>query len=90
MVTASVFLGPDWQHPLRLLDADMQGIFWLRFWRVVLGAVVGASLAAAGTTLQAVLRNPLADPYVLGISSGAGLASVFFIAAGGLTVAAAL
>src|SRR5208337_1343477 len=41
-----------------------------------LGLVVGASLAVAGTSFQALLRNPLADPYVLGISSGAAVGSI--------------
>ncbi len=43
----------------------------IRLPRVVLGALVGASLGIAGTTLQGVLRNPLADPYLIGLSSGA-------------------
>ena len=45
----------------------------IRFPRVLMGFLVGASLAAVGVTLQALLRNPLADPYVLGVSSGAAL-----------------
>lgn len=47
--------------------------------RVLAGALVGACLAAAGTTFQAVLRNPLAEPYALGISSGASLAAFIAI-----------
>lgn len=46
----------------------------IRFPRVLMGFLVGGSLAAVGVTLQALLRNPLADPYVLGVSSGAALA----------------
>jgi ABC-type cobalamin transport system permease subunit len=42
---------------------------------VVVASLVGAALAAAGTAYQAVLRNPLADPYLLGASSGAALAA---------------
>jgi iron complex transport system permease protein len=45
----------------------------VRLPRVLLGFVVGASLAGVGVTLQALMRNPLADPYVLGVSSGAAL-----------------
>ena len=49
-------------------------IVWdLRIPRVITAAVVGVALAVAGTTFQGLLRNPLADPYVLGTASGAGL-----------------
>ncbi|MCY2928436.1 MAG: iron chelate uptake ABC transporter family permease subunit, partial [Planctomycetota bacterium] len=43
------------------------------FYRLLAAAIVGAALAAAGTALQGLLRNPLAEPFVLGISSGAGV-----------------
>ena len=48
----------------------------IRLPRVLLAMLVGAALATAGTALQALLRNPLADPYVLGISSGAALGAI--------------
>ena len=49
-------------------------IVWdLRLPRVVLAALVGATLAAAGAAYQGVFRNPLADPYLLGVAAGAGL-----------------
>jgi iron complex transport system permease protein len=54
-------------------------IVQVRLPRVVLAALVGASLAGAGAVYQAMFRNPLADPYILGISSGAGLAAVVAI-----------
>jgi len=57
-------------------------LFWLRFWRVLAGLVVGASLALAGAVLQTVLRNPLADPFVLGLSGGASLAAAAVLATG--------
>jgi iron complex transport system permease protein len=47
--------------------------------RVLLAALVGAGLTVTGTLLQAVVRNPLADPYVLGLSHGAGLGAVAVI-----------
>ncbi len=56
----------------------------LRLVRVATGFVVGGSLAAAGAVMQAVLRNPLAEPYVLGVSSGAGLGAALAAAAGWL------
>ncbi len=49
-------------------------LFNVRLPRVVMAALVGAALATAGAAYQAVFRNPLADPYLLGISSGASLA----------------
>jgi len=45
----------------------------VRIPRIILAALVGAALAASGVALQAILRNPLAEPYILGISSGAAL-----------------
>jgi iron complex transport system permease protein len=52
-------------------------IFDIRLPRIFLGIFVGASLAVAGTSFQALLRNPLADPYVLGVSSGAAVGAIF-------------
>jgi iron complex transport system permease protein len=63
---------------------DQEIIWQVRAPRVLLAFVVGASLGVAGAVLQAVVRNPLADPYVLGISSGASTAAVVV-----LTVASA-
>jgi iron complex transport system permease protein len=58
-------------------------IVWqVRFPRVLLGAFVGAGLAVVGTTLQALVRNPLADPYLFGISSGASVGAVVVILLG--------
>jgi len=55
-------------------------IIWeIRLPRVVLGALVGMSLATAGATLQGLFRNPMADPYVIGISSGASLGACLAI-----------
>ncbi|MFC5380723.1 FecCD family ABC transporter permease [Aquipuribacter nitratireducens] len=66
------------------LSAQQQAILWqIRLPRVVLGAVVGAMLALAGAAYQGVFRNPLADPYLLGVSSGAGLGATLAIVAGG-------
>lgn len=51
-------------------------LFQIRLPRLVLGMLVGASLAMAGATYQGVFRNPLADPYLLGVSAGAGFGAV--------------
>lgn len=50
--------------------------------RIILAALVGAALAGAGVVFQALLRNPLADPYILGISSGAGLGVMLALISG--------
>ena len=52
----------------------------LRLPRVVLGLLVGAMLALAGGCYQGVFRNPLADPYLLGVAAGAGLGATAAIA----------
>ena len=63
------------------LTETQKSIVWnLRLPRVVLGLLVGASLATAGGTYQGVFRNPLADPYLLGIAAGGGLgATIAFV-----------
>jgi iron complex transport system permease protein len=60
----------------------------IRLPRVLLAMLVGAALAVSGTALQALLRNPLADPYVLGISSGAALGAIIALWVGGRLAAA--
>lgn len=56
--------------------------FRLRLPRVVMGLLIGASLAVTGAALQALFRNPLADPYTLGVSGGGALGASISIAAG--------
>jgi len=67
---ASVFAGAVHVPLSELLDS---GIVRLRLARIALGIVAGAGLSVAGVIFQALLRNPLADPYVLGVSSGSAL-----------------
>lgn len=57
----------------------------LRLPRTIVALAIGASLAVAGATMQAVTRNPLADPYILGVSSGASFAIVTVVYYGGLS-----
>ena len=57
-------------------------LFEIRLPRILLAAIVGAALAVAGAAYQALLRNPLADPYVLGVSSGAALGTILALALG--------
>ncbi len=68
-----------------------ENIVWLiRFPRVMLALVVGGGLAVVGVTLQALVRNPLADSYILGISSGASVGAVLAIGLGVFTFAGSL
>ncbi|KQU97437.1 iron ABC transporter permease [Devosia sp. Root105] len=61
-------------------SAGRDNIVWeVRLPRVILGAAVGASLALVGAALQSVTRNPLADPHLLGISSGAALGAIIVL-----------
>jgi iron complex transport system permease protein len=73
------FLGVD--SPL---GATEEAIVWeLRLPRVALAAMVGATLGLAGASYQGVFRNPLADPYLLGVAAGAGLGATVAITYGG-------
>jgi iron complex transport system permease protein len=58
-------------------------LFQLRLPRVLLAALVGAALAAAGAVFQALFRNPMADPAIIGVSSGAALGAIAVILGGG-------
>jgi iron complex transport system permease protein len=64
----------------RLIVRDVRGP------RVVVALCAGAALAMSGATLQGVLRNPLAEPYLLGVSGGAAVGAVLVTAAGGTTL----
>lgn len=61
-------------------DSSVSIIMTIRFPRVLLGFLTGAALSACGTTVQSVLRNPLASPFTLGVSSGASLGAGIVIA----------
>lgn len=69
--------------PNGLKNEDRTLLLELRLPRVVLGALVGAALATSGAVYQSVFRNPLADPYLLGAASGAGLGATIAITNGG-------
>jgi iron complex transport system permease protein len=65
------------------LSSVQEAILWqIRAPRVVLGTLVGGMLAIAGSAYQGVFRNPLADPYLLGVAAGAGLGATLAIAFG--------
>jgi iron complex transport system permease protein len=63
---------------IRILLGDSNGVEYtilvrLRLPRVILALIIGASLVVSGTVFQSVLKNPLADPYIIGVSGGAAL-----------------
>lgn len=85
--------GPDWwrvpielldQLPLVTLNSGIDEREWAIVWqirapRVVLAALVGSMLSIAGASYQGVFRNPLVDPYLLGVAAGAGLGATIVI-----------
>lgn len=73
---AAVLLGSERLSFFDLTDIERAILFDIRIPRVLLAACVGASLAAAGAGLQPLLRNPLAEPYLLGVSNGAALGTM--------------
>ena len=98
----SIPLGDVWRvvlrhvtrRPSRTGDVQDRIIWTFRAPRVVMAMLVGAALSVAGTALQALVRNPLADSYILGVNQGAALGAVAVIvlgsgALGGLGVSAA-
>ena len=65
----------------QVAELHRQIVLRVRLPRILLGAVVGFSLAAAGTIMQGIFRNPMADPSIIGVSSGAAVGAVGFIVA---------
>lgn len=63
-----------------LTETEHAIIFYSRLPRILLGILVGTALGSGGTAFQALLRNPLADPYILGVSGGGALGSVIGLA----------
>jgi iron complex transport system permease protein len=82
-VAAELFDHLPFVHTRSGLSQRDAAILWqLRAPRVVLGGLVGATLALSGAAYQGVFRNPLADPYLLGAAAGAGLGATIAIAYG--------
>ncbi|MGH2654426.1 MAG: FecCD family ABC transporter permease [Actinomycetota bacterium] len=84
-----------WKLGLAGLPADVPSsaaviLFELRIPRVLLAMVVGAALAASGAVFQALFRNPMADPAIIGVSSGAALGAIAVIILGGGVLAGGL
>lgn len=82
--TLGIGVGPVPLDPLtvwRAILGKVSGLPWTIVWnirlpRALIGAAVGAGLALSGALLQGVMRNPLADPHIIGVSAGAGLGAV--------------
>ena len=98
-VVAGTAIGPAGLSPGQVLDAIVVRLPWhphlavspintaivwqIRLPRVALGVLVGAMLSGGGAAYQGVFRNPLADPYLLGVAAGAGLGATIVIVSGG-------
>lgn len=83
---SDVFASIGWHLRLPFVDQNIgtsDVIIWqLRLPRVILAFIVGSMLASAGAAYQGTFRNPLADPYLLGVSAGAGLGATLIIVSG--------
>ena len=98
-VVVGVAVGPAGLSPHQVLDAiavrlpwhphvlvpplDTAIVWQIRLPRVVLGVLVGSMLAGGGAAYQGIFRNPLADPYLLGVAAGAGLGATIVVVSGG-------
>jgi iron complex transport system permease protein len=97
VIFVSILVGSAHVDPFRSIHILFQSLFGLkgagteteeaiilsiRFPRVLLAGLVGAGLSVSGAVFQALLRNPLADPYILGVSSGAAVGAIIAILMG--------
>jgi len=82
ILALALFAGPRTIDPFSMTATERQILLSIRLPRVVVGLLMGMALGASGAVLQGVLRNPLADPYILGISSGASLAAALGLLSG--------
>ena len=78
----TLFIGPRLISPFGMTGIEKQILFSIRLPRVIISVLMGMALGASGAVLQGILRNPLADPYILGISSGAALVAAAGIITG--------
>jgi iron complex transport system permease protein len=73
---SSLYLGPKMINPVEMSGLDKEILLTIRLPRMLTAVLIGIALGASGAILQGILRNPLADPYILGISGGASLMAV--------------
>jgi iron complex transport system permease protein len=76
-----------WMTDGSLSTLQDQAVWQFRLPRAILAGLAGAGLALAGAIMQVVVRNPLAEPYILGVSSGASVGAVLVIVSGGVAFA---
>jgi iron complex transport system permease protein len=79
---ASLVLGPTVINPFTMDETSREILLSIRAPRSIVALLMGMALGASGAVLQGMLRNPLADPYILGISSGASLSAAIGIVMG--------
>jgi len=87
IVSGHLVPGMSWMADGSLSAAQDQAVWNFRIPRALLAGIAGGSLALAGALLQATVRNPLAEPYILGVSAGAGVGAVVAIVAGSTAIA---
>ncbi len=91
LAIASLFVGSSHVSYASLVSSKADGavardiVFGLRLPRTLAAAAVGALLALSGALLQVLLRNPIADPYVLGVSGGASVGALLALLVGGVS-----
>jgi iron complex transport system permease protein len=78
----SLMLGTHVINPFRVSDIEWEILISIRLPRVIVAVLMGMALGASGAVLQGILKNPLADPYILGISSGAALSAALGLISG--------
>jgi iron complex transport system permease protein len=81
-VAEALLVRLPWHPAMSVPPIDTAIVWQIRLPRVILGALVGAMLAGGGAAYQGVFRNPLADPYLLGVAAGAGLGATLIIVGG--------
>ncbi|MFE5321746.1 FecCD family ABC transporter permease [Paenibacillus sp. NPDC056579] len=76
----SISLADIWKYLFQGYAGPMKEVVWnIRLPRTLVAALVGLNLACSGVLLQGVMRNPLADPHIIGVSSGAGLFGIIIL-----------
>ncbi|PIJ02532.1 ABC transporter permease, partial [Leucobacter sp. OLES1] len=87
LVIGHLIPGMPWMTDGSLTPLQDQAVWQFRLPRALLAGISGAGLALAGAIMQVVVRNPLAEPYILGVSSGASVGAVLVIIGGSAAAA---